>query len=358
MHIFVLYQIMKFLRLLPFLWVYPLYAQEPIMTNYQFNHLEFNPSYYGAAPCHSCIVQSRQQWLGLNGPFRFNNATVSFNPLPEFGTGIKLIHGSEGIGAYQSNAVLTGASWSVPLPKNLPWKQSLHFGLELGASQKRIDWSQLVFTSEIHPYLGYLGNTTSISPQNTVSNFYVSQGVGFHYRLNHVRNGSGFRIGGAWTNNFYPLEQQSLSFFDESSLHTRYVLHSSVISNGKNFDRVYAFKYDRQASLSTAQFTYSIGDGVRNFGDDYLTMGFLGFRNERFPTAVFNSFLFGFTQTYNDILIGVSYDTNIGRLSSNYTYGTFEVSFRKNFCWRKLGRDECFYDNWLDEDKMYRKWEQ
>ena len=90
-------------------------AQEVSMTQYQFSHLEFNPSFYGAAPCHSCILQSRQQWLGLDGPFRFNNATVSFNPRPELGTGLKLVHGSEGLGAYQSNAVIIGASWSARL---------------------------------------------------------------------------------------------------------------------------------------------------------------------------------------------------------------------------------------------------
>jgi len=329
------------------------------MTNYQFNHLEFNPSYYGAAPCHSCLFQSRQQWLGTDGPFRFNNATVSFNPLPEIGTGLKLIHGSEGIGAYESNAVMTGASWSKKLAPFGSYIPSIHIGLELGAAQKRLDWSRLVFSSEIHPYLGYLGGTNSISPQNTVSNFYLNQGAGFHLRLNKKRDGGGIRIGGAWNNNFYPSQDQSLSFFDESKLQTRYVVHASIINTKyRALDNVYSFKYDQQATLRTAQFTMSFGEGIRNFGDDYLTMGFIGLRIEQFPTSTFNTLLFGFTQTYNDLMIGVSYDTNIGGLSSNYTYGTFEIAFRKNFCWRKISQDECFYDNWLDEEKMYRKWEQ
>jgi hypothetical protein len=192
-----------------------------------------------------------------------------------------------------------------------------------------------------------------------VSNISVNQGVGFHLRLNKRGSGSGLRIGGAWHNNYYPFNQQDLSFFDESVLATRYVLHGSAITtNFFNIDQVFAFKFDAQSSLRTSQFTYSVGDGRKRYGDELLSMAFIGFRNEMFPSARFNTLLFGFTQAVNDYLIGISYDTNVGRLSSNYTYGTFEITFRKNFCTRKIGPDECFYDNWLDEDKMYRKWEQ
>ena len=351
--------ILKYLKYIAIIWVQLSSAQEVSMTQCLFSKLEFNPSFYGAAPCHSFILQSRQQWFGLDSPFRFSNATLSLNPRPELGIGFKLVNGSEGLGAYQSNTIITGASWSARLIDFWDYKTTFHMGLEIGATQKRLDWSKLVFSSEIHPYLGYLGNTTTISPQNSVSNMSVNQGVGFHLRLNKRSSGSGLRIGGAWHNNFYPFNQQDLSFFDESVLATRYVLHGSAITTSFfNVDQVFSFKFDAQSSLRTSQFTYSVGDGRNRYGDELLSMAFIGFRNEMFPSARFNTILFGFTQAFNDYLIGISYDTNVGRLSSNYTYGTFEITMRKNFCTRKIGPDECFYDNWLNEDKMYRKWEQ
>jgi len=269
----------------------------------------------------------RNQWTGLSGDLSYISASADLN-IPKFGGGVGLIftRSSEGQAYLNKNNLAATYSYSVGGDDLVA-----SFGVQAGATNRRIDWSKLVFGDQIDMRTGYIpGSISSAQLPDMSSKFYfdAAGGINVVYRE--------FMIGAA----AHHLNQPDESFTGtQAKLPVRIVANASYrfqISGGYNYNEddgayiipsVVYYKQSVASSVSAgAQFKYR---GV-NTGVWYRTSG------SGSPDAVVFSLIFDiFTNRSNGekLRLGASHDATTSKLNYTNTNGTTEASigFEKYF---------------------------
>lgn len=121
------------------LWASPLLAQQdPVIGQYQFNQMMFNPAYAGAGEVASFDLQVRSQWLGLDGSPTTALLSGNSTLLNKYmAAGFTLVHDRVGI---NENTEFFGAySYAINFSESV----KLSFGLQAGIMAFNFNYNEL-----------------------------------------------------------------------------------------------------------------------------------------------------------------------------------------------------------------------
>lgn len=269
----------------------------------------------------------RNQWSGLTGDLSYISASADLN-IPKFGGGVGLLftRSSEGLAYLNKNNIAATYSYSVGNDEFV-----LSFGVQAGFTNRRIDWSRLVFSDQLDMRLGYMpGSTSSAQLPDANRKFYFDAAGG----LNLVYRG--FMFGAAVHHLNQPDEsftgtQAKLPMRLVSNLSYRIPLNSAYVQNDE--DGAYLIPsavYYKQANLSSVSGGVQFKYRSMNTGLWYRTSG------TGSPDAIVLSLAFDiFTDRKNGekLRLGVSHDATTSKINYTNTNGTTEASigFEKYF---------------------------
>ncbi len=311
------------------------YGQDPTFSLFNINHIYLNPAFTGGTGELSAGFNSRAQWTRVPSRFQTNMAYVQGGcPNWNLGLGLRLYDDTEGEG-YMRNTN-AAALIAVHLPgrfgrgfratrnKKYIWS----FGLQMAVGQRRLDWSNLVFSDQLDPYLGLYVNQSQVNPQNEVSNLIFDVGVGTRFRFSFGNRGSHMSMGVSAFHINQPVE----SFFNmETRLLPRYTgyfythFQTSKFSNNPHYLSI-GWVTDQQQVLRTNTF---------NVNYDILSNLMLGFAYRKKFVFVFDddfdSFILSFMYTVGNFTLGYSYDFTLPNLGVENTAGTHEIGIVYRF---------------------------
>ncbi|MDO8367599.1 MAG: type IX secretion system membrane protein PorP/SprF [Saprospiraceae bacterium] len=136
---------MRKFRLLLFLWgiiwsVAVLAQQVPMLTNYHFNSLVFNPAYAGSNEHLTLNLSHRQQWLGFDGA-PVTQTVTAHSPLRNERVGVGLSLSNDKIGPGGSTDM--GASYAYRMQVGASKKLKLSLGLQASVANWRGKFSEI-----------------------------------------------------------------------------------------------------------------------------------------------------------------------------------------------------------------------
>jgi type IX secretion system PorP/SprF family membrane protein len=152
------------------------FAQDHLYSQFFNSPLYLNPALTGQfkADLRMNLIY-RNQWTAVPGTLSYVTGSVDWN-IPRFGGGIGLLfsRSSEGT-AYLDKTNLSGLySYSVGSDDFV-----LSFGLQAGFTNRKIDYSKLIFDDQIDPGLGIIPGSTSSATDLPFNNkFYFDSGIG------------------------------------------------------------------------------------------------------------------------------------------------------------------------------------
>src|SRR5579864_7491161 len=134
------------------------FAQDHLYSQFFNSPLYLNPSLAGQfeGDLRMNLIY-RNQWTAVPGLLSYASASIDLN-IPRFGGGIGLLvtRSSEGT-AYQDKTNISGLySYSIGSEDFV-----LSFGLQAGFTQRKIDYSKLVFDDQLDPTLGIIPGSVS-----------------------------------------------------------------------------------------------------------------------------------------------------------------------------------------------------
>ncbi|HNW99225.1 MAG TPA: PorP/SprF family type IX secretion system membrane protein [Bacteroidales bacterium] len=298
-------------------------AQDIHLTQYYTSPLNLNPAvsgfFYGTQ---RFTMQNKSQWRSVTVPFKTFSASVDMPVIKRllkqdmFGVGLVVNRDIAGDSKFSTTQVNLSFSYikSISRINN----QFVGAGIQLGAAQRSIDYSQLIFDSQFdgNAYNPALGNNEHFAKTNFL--FYdISAGV-FWNLLKHRKQG--FDAGIAMYHINRP--KQSLFYDNSIKLDRKIVIHAgSQFRAKKNIDIFPGIlfmnqgKY-REIDIGALAKIIKVPNEANYFA---LALGMYYRINDAF------NFIAGID--YRDVSVGVSYDVNTSTLvpASNYM-GGFEVS--------------------------------
>ena len=312
-----------------------IYAQEPVFSQYYFNPIYLNPALAGMDNNFRLFMNGRNQWVKV--PSGINISSVAFDTWENnTNTALSFMYstGMEGEGFLRTNNFFAGGAYRLfdVFPSPVAWQ----FGFQYQNISKQIDWSRLVFSDELDPYLGDiyssnftapLGNSynTSNLALGTVLTYHIKRGA--KTRRFHIPIDLDIEMGLA-VHNFIT---RSNGFINEIDNNRKYTLHGSMLWPFKgNLSGAikHSALYVNQGMLSTLQvgiaevWMYPLHLGL--FYRQQMTS--LDDDLDRYESVYF---IFGYQHVFerNNLGLTISYsrDFTISELSSS-TNGTNEVS--------------------------------
>ena len=138
-------------------------AQEPVFSQYYFNPIYLNPALAGIDNNFRIFMNGRNQWGKV--PSSFNTNSVAFDTWENnTNTALSFMYstGVEGEGFLRTNNFFAGGAYRLfdVFPSPVAWQ----FGFQYQNIAKQIDWSRLVFSDELDPYLGDIYTSNFIAP--------------------------------------------------------------------------------------------------------------------------------------------------------------------------------------------------
>jgi len=152
------------------------FAQDHLYSQFFNSPLYLNPALTGQfkADLRMNLIY-RNQWTAVPGTLSYVSGSVDMN-IPRFGGGIGLLftRSSEGT-AYLDKTNLSGLySYSIGSEDFV-----LSFGLQAGFTQRKIDYSKLIFDDQLDPTIGVIPGSTSAATSLPFNNkFYFDTGIG------------------------------------------------------------------------------------------------------------------------------------------------------------------------------------
>ncbi len=306
-------------------------AQDGVFTQIIHNKLYLNPALVGNDDETSLSLNSRQQWINVPSAFvgshSFNQASFqSYCQDYNIGYGIQVRNSIEGDGLLQTNEINIYYSKRI-LSRKLG---DVQFGISNGLSQKTINWEQLAFTSQYHPYIGKYRDQALVNPQLESSNFSVDLSTGLRWRkFQKIKNTNYSNLYSAGVALFH-FNRPYESFF---GLNNRLNQRLNVYVNYGHIFRPYRknkvyytsfsaiFDYQNPLSTSTLMFGQQLGDySFVNVG--YRARHFFEINNKT------DALLFAMNFNYDRYVLGISYDHTVNGLTNGRTMGTIEVALR------------------------------
>jgi type IX secretion system PorP/SprF family membrane protein len=152
------------------------FAQDHLYSQFFNSPLYLNPALTGQfkADLRMNLIY-RNQWTAVPGTLSYVSGSIDLN-IPRFGGGIGLLftRSSEGT-AYLDKTNLSGLySYSIGSEDFV-----LSFGLQAGFTQRKIDYSKLIFDDQLDPTLGIISGSVSAATDLPFNNkFYFDTGIG------------------------------------------------------------------------------------------------------------------------------------------------------------------------------------
>lgn len=157
-------------------WFSEVSAQDPSFSQFYANRVYLNPAFVGLESGITFSATSRMQWLPTDRGFRTSNFTVETQlPVARLGLGLHLLSNTEGIAKLRTRQAGAVMSYTIP-GKN----SNLHFGFEARMVQKDIDWDKLIFSDQLDPMNGVVGESSVVPAVDRVT--YGDLDFGFVWR--------------------------------------------------------------------------------------------------------------------------------------------------------------------------------
>jgi type IX secretion system PorP/SprF family membrane protein len=125
----------------------PALAQDPQLTQFYHAPLYLNPAFTGTTEEFRVAGSFRYQWTAIDAQFQTTTVAFDYNAAPlRSGFGLLLQH--DRAGSFLTTTGVTGL-YSFLVPLSSDWH--LRLGLQGGVGNRQLDFSQLVFVSQVRP---------------------------------------------------------------------------------------------------------------------------------------------------------------------------------------------------------------
>jgi type IX secretion system PorP/SprF family membrane protein len=165
----------------------PGFAQDHLYSQFFNSPIYLNPALTGQFKADLRVnLIYRNQWSYVPGTFSYVSASIDYN-VPRFGGGIGLLftRSSEGT-AYLDKTNISGVySYSVGSEDFV-----LSFGLQAGVTNRKIDYSKLIFGDQIDPSLGIISGSSAAGDMPFNNKFYFDSGVGTNLAVGEFNIGA------------------------------------------------------------------------------------------------------------------------------------------------------------------------
>lgn len=320
-------------------------GQDAIFSLSDFNPIGLNPAF--ALPSNGELFvasNSRQQWWNLPGP----NATSSayhmnqFSALAPFlsqkkkglGGGVQFFRSSAGAGKLSlSEFTFTGASRVDQPMKVFGRRMNVHMGVGVGVGFKQfsLDWSNLVFASQLDPFYGLISSVPLVNPQATATAIAPVANVGVKFKSTFKSDNRTVKSW-QWGAAIYQVNKPGLSFFDENTLLQRRInAHASwtlipanrrgLIGGINSTYYTVSHRFYHQFPAFTNETTFGVNM------NSILTLN-TGFRRKQLISTNdrVDALVVGVELSTGGMMLGVSYDFTISTLNVMRSGGTSEIS--------------------------------
>ncbi|WP_242689057.1 PorP/SprF family type IX secretion system membrane protein [Pedobacter sp. SYSU D00535] len=260
----------------------------------------------------------RNQWSALTGDLSYFSAAMDYR-LPNYAGGLGLIvnSSSEGTAYLRKNNVSGIYSYSVGGEGFIA-----SFGLQAGITNRRMDFSKLVFSDQLDPRSGYDGGASMAEQPYNNNKYYFDSGAGVNFVIKNAMVGASMlhlnKPDESFTGSSVPTPVRTAVHVSYRYALDRYDPHND--DGTFLIPSVVYYKQAQATSLSAGmQFKYR---GV-NAGAWYRTNG-----KGNSDALVFSLIFDIFTSTYGSqkVRLGVSHDATTNKLNYGNTSGTSEVS--------------------------------
>ena len=163
------------------------YSQEPVFSQFYFNPLYMNPAMSGMDNNFRLFLNNKNQWSKVPG--QFNTTCISFDSWQNFSnSSLSMLYSSgiEGESNFKTDKFHFGGAYRLfdVFPSPLAWQ----FGFHYQNITKKLDWSRLVFSDQLDPYLGNVNSTSFILPNsNSFNSSNLALGTVLTY---HIKRGT------------------------------------------------------------------------------------------------------------------------------------------------------------------------
>lgn len=301
-------------------------AQDIHFSQYFAAPLPLNPALIGGYNGKFRVAANyRNQWFSFLKSSSFTTISGSFDARlltkklrhDRFGVGVHVFNDRAGNGALSNLTAMVGAAYHKVLDENS--RYSLALGVNVGITQRRLDFSKLLFEEQFDPTNGFIPTLPNGEPVDRTSFIYPDFTVGILFRGRFLDNLTGY-IGASMFHLHKPKEYFLVQQGDENRLSPRYLAHGGLeIGLGEKIILSPGFMYLIQNTASeitvgtalgfklNKQNTFSVGAWFRAFDKD-AAIAMLAYE-------------------YDGLRVGISYDINVSdlQLASN-SQGAIELS--------------------------------
>lgn len=262
----------------------------------------------------------RNQWTGLSGDLSYLTASVDLN-IPKFGGGVGLMftRSSEGTAYLIKNNLAATYSYSVGGDDFVT-----SFGVQAGATNRRVDWDKLVFSDQIDMNLGYIpGSVSGATPPDAQNKYYFDASAGINIVFKELMVGGTVHHINRPDESFTGVQAKlPMTFVANASYRLSLSGYSGYMDNDGAYliPSVIYYKQAQSNSLSVgAQFKYkSVNTGLW-----YRSSG------KTNPDAIVISLIFDIFKGGRNgekLRLGVSHDATTSRINYTNTNGSTEAS--------------------------------
>jgi type IX secretion system PorP/SprF family membrane protein len=151
-----------------------LFAQDPEFTQFYANPLYLNPAFAGSVRCPRLVMNYRHEWPSISGTYVTTSASYDqyVNAL-HGGIGVLVMNDRAGEGTLTTTNYSGIYSYHLAITRTF----SIIAGFQATFTQKRLDWSKLVFGDQIDSRLGYVFQTKEQIPDASIINSDFSAGL-------------------------------------------------------------------------------------------------------------------------------------------------------------------------------------
>lgn len=299
-----------------------LHAQDPgVFSQFFAAPMQVNPAMTGGTYAPRFFLNYRNQWPSINNAYvSFAASYDQFIPDMNSAFGVSILSDQAGNGLYNTTKVNGAYAYTFRADDNLFVKG----GLEMGISQIRLNWNELVFLDMIDPVTGAVDGAGNLNPtQETMPNSFTNTYVDFSAgMLVYNRN----FYGGVSVKHLNGPDESFLNDFQAAVLPIRWTVHTGAQINLRKNHK----KYLQGTFLSPNVMYVQQGNFRQVNAGAYLSLdkvfGGLWYRHSfGNPDAVI--LLAG--MQYGVFKVGYSYDITISELSAQ-SNGAHEVSVSIN----------------------------
>lgn len=293
-------------------------AQDFHLSMYDAAPMFLNPALTGVVDANLRVhAQYRNQWRSV--AFKpYNTALISVDaPKGKWGFGAQIMNMRAGVGNYNVLQGLASVSYAVPLDKNK--FNNISFGIQAGATQKRVEAALYTFDNQYTSQSGGSFDNSIASGESFNRQSFVTPqlNVGFIYfnskqqaRLNPFLGYSAFNLSNPKetyynTNNRLPIRHYAHAGVRINVTELFYVLPKVLIMLQKN----------------ASEQLYAVDAGYFFKEQEFYLLGGLNYRVKDAAVVYIGA-------RKNNYIAKIAYDTNISTLKSVSKYrGAFEISF-------------------------------